>query len=81
MADVPPRQVHDGLGVHVGLLGGSVLTPHVNVARDLADGEVKLSSAHNAPDPPLGSVKELDQPGDLQTQSQTLMTMSFNRKS
>lgn len=54
----------DWLRVHVRLLRGRVLTPHVDGAGHLADGQVKLASCHYLADTTFGPVQELDQPGD-----------------
>ena len=46
-ARVPAGQVHDWLGVHVGLLVGGVDTPHVHHVGDLAQPQREGLAAHH----------------------------------
>jgi hypothetical protein len=60
----PAGEVGNWFGVHIGLLRGRILTPHVNGARDLTHGQVELATTCNFTNAPTRSIQELDQPGD-----------------
>ena len=62
---VPSGQVGDGLGVHVGLLGGGVDTPHVDHPLDLADAQAEAGPAHHVLQTTVLAAESLDLTRDL----------------
>ena len=62
---VPPGQVGDGLGVHVGLLGRGVDAPHVDHSLDLADAQAEAGSADHVLQTTVLPAQSLDLTRDL----------------